>query len=40
VHPTQAPLSQTSLAPHDVPLATLPVATQTGVPVEQDVVPI
>jgi hypothetical protein len=40
VHATQAPLLQTSLVPHEVPLVTLPVATQTGVPLEQEVVPV
>lgn len=39
VHEEQVPLSQTLFVPHEVPLATLPVSTQTEVPVAQAVVP-
>ncbi len=39
-HVPHVPLSQTSLAPHGVPFATLPVALQTGRPVLQSVVPV
>jgi hypothetical protein len=37
---TQEPTSQTRLVPHDVPLATLPDAAQTGAPLEQSMTPI
>ena len=41
VHPLQEPLSQTSLVPHDVPLATcVPVSVHTDTPVEHEVVPV
>jgi hypothetical protein len=40
VQATQAPLSQTSLEPHAVPLAALPVTAQLDCPELQDVVPI
>ena len=40
VHDLHAPLSQTSLVPHDVPLAAVvPVSLHTGAPVVQEVVP-
>ncbi len=41
VHALHAPLSQTSLVPHVVPLAaSLPLSLQTGTPVVHDVVPV
>lgn len=41
VHAPHAPLSQTSLVPHDVPLAALmPVSVHDGAPLEQAVVPV
>jgi hypothetical protein len=39
-HAPHVPLSQTSLAPHEVPLATLPVTLHKGRPVEQLVAPV
>jgi hypothetical protein len=36
---THAPLSQISLAPHDVPFATLPSATQIAAPEEHEMMP-
>jgi hypothetical protein len=39
VHATHEPLSQTMFVPHDVPLPTVVVAVQAGVPVEQAVTP-
>jgi hypothetical protein len=41
VHALHEPLSQTSLVPHEVPLATLlPVSVHVDTPVEHDVVPV
>ncbi len=41
VHAPQDPLSQTSLVPHDEPLATcVPVSVHTATPVEHDVTPV
>jgi hypothetical protein len=41
VHEVQDPLSQTSLVPHDVPLATcVPVSVHTATPVVHDVTPV